>query len=113
MGDEPGRTLCRPDDPLLLGYFLVDDPAWARHPTGAGWEGPLAEIAQAYATAAIRRHDPDHLLLGDRFGTRAGGPGRGARRRGRARGRHCRSTRVDAEIAEIACPAAGVASSGA
>lgn len=75
--DHLARTLCRPEDPLLLGYFLVDGPAWARHPTGAGWPGPLAETAEAYyatATAAIRRHDPDHLILGDRFGTKAGAP---------------------------------------
>jgi hypothetical protein len=75
--DHLARTLCRPDDPLLLGYYLVDGPAWTGHPTGAGWDGPLAEIAEAYyatAAAAIRRHDPGHLLLGDRFGTRAGAP---------------------------------------
>ncbi|QRP49495.1 agarase [Amycolatopsis sp. FDAARGOS 1241] len=76
--DHLARTLCRPDDPLLLGYFLVDGPAWAGHPTGAGWAGPLAEIAEAYyatATAAIRRHDQNHLILGDRYGTKAGAPG--------------------------------------
>lgn len=75
--DHLARTICRPDDPLLLGYVLVDGPAWRSHPTGAGFDGPLAEIAEAYyatAAAAVRRHDPNHLLLGDRYGTRAGAP---------------------------------------
>lgn len=75
--DHLARTTCRPDDPLLLGYFLVDGPAWSGHSTGAGWDGPLEDSARAYyrvATEAIRRHDPNHLILGDRYGTRAGAP---------------------------------------
>ncbi|MDA4891923.1 hypothetical protein PFZ55_34095 [Streptomyces sp. MS2A] len=76
--DHLARTLCRPDDPLLLGYFLVDVPSWYRHPTGAGYpESDLPRIAEAYyrvATEAIRRHDPHHLILGDRYGTRTGVP---------------------------------------
>jgi hypothetical protein len=76
--DHLARTLCRPDDPNLLGYFLVDVPGWGRHPAGDGY--PAAElpaIAEAYyrvATQAIRRHDPHHLILGDRYGTRAAVP---------------------------------------
>ncbi|GAA3439782.1 agarase [Kutzneria kofuensis] len=75
--DHLARTICRPDDPLLLGYFLVDGPAWEGHHSGRGWAGPLREVAQAYyrvATEAIRRHDPNHLILGDRYGTKAGAP---------------------------------------
>ncbi|WP_158168417.1 agarase [Mycolicibacterium smegmatis] len=72
--DHLARITCRPDDPNLLGYFLVDVPCWGRHPTGAGYPpGELAAIADAYyrtATEAIRRHDPHHLILGDRYGTR-------------------------------------------
>ena len=76
--DHLARTTCRPGDPNLLGYFLVDGPVWGAHPAGGGFEdGELAEIAAAYyetATAAIRRHDPSHLILGDRYGTKAGAP---------------------------------------
>ncbi|MEU8235267.1 hypothetical protein AB0C12_37230 [Actinoplanes sp. NPDC048967] len=76
--DHLARTLCRPDDPHLLGYFLVDVPAWGAHPTGAGYPAEdLGTIAEAYyrvATEAIRRHDPHHLILGDRYGLRAGVP---------------------------------------
>jgi hypothetical protein len=76
--DHLARTTCRPDDPNLLGYFLVDAPSWSRHPTGAGYDHfHLAEIAEAYfatASKAIRRHDERHLLFGDRLGTRADVP---------------------------------------
>ncbi|MFD9734654.1 agarase [Umezawaea sp. NPDC059074] len=76
--DHLARTTCRPDDPNLLGYFLVDGPAWSGHPAGGGYpEAELAEIAGAYyrvAAEAIRRHDPHHLVLGDRYGTVAGVP---------------------------------------
>lgn len=72
--DHLARVTCRPDDPNLLGYFLVDVPCWERHPTGLAYPpGELAAIADAYyrtATGAIRRHDPNHLILGDRYGTR-------------------------------------------
>jgi hypothetical protein len=76
--DHLARTLCRPEDRNLLGYFLVDVPCWGRHPTGGGHPArELPAIAEAYyrvATGAIRRHDPHHLILGDRYGTRAGVP---------------------------------------
>ncbi|MFI5783888.1 agarase [Nocardia sp. NPDC051570] len=76
--DYLARTLCRPDDPNLLGYFLVDVPSWEMHPTGTGFaRTELKTIAHAYyraATEAIRRHDPQHLILGDRYGLRAGVP---------------------------------------
>lgn len=70
--DHLARTICRPGDPNLLGYFLVDVPTWdGYHPA------ELASVAEAYyrvAAEAIRRHDPDHLILGDRYGMRAGLP---------------------------------------
>jgi len=76
--DHLARTHCRPADPNLLWYFFVDVPCWGRHPTGAGYpDDQLAAIAEAYysvAAAAIRRHDPHHLILGDRYGTRVGVP---------------------------------------
>ncbi|WP_411126569.1 hypothetical protein [Streptomyces sp. x-19] len=76
--DHLARTRCRPNDPNLIGYFLVDAPAWAQHPAGSGYSSDeLAEIADAYyrvSTEAIRRHDPHHLILGDRYGTRGGIP---------------------------------------
>lgn len=76
--DHLARTVCRPDDPNLLGYFLVDVPCWGPHPAGGGFPpDELPAIAEAYyrvATEAIRRHDPHHLILGDRYGTRAGVP---------------------------------------
>ncbi|WP_205699043.1 hypothetical protein [Conexibacter sp. SYSU D00693] len=76
--DHLARTTCRPDDPLLLGYFLVDVPVWRAHAAGGGFAArELEEVAEAYyrtAAEAIRRHDPHALVLGDRFGTRVGVP---------------------------------------
>jgi hypothetical protein len=65
------------DDPNLIGYFLTDGPCWDGHPTGAGFTIPVDRAASAYyetVTNAIRRYDPDHLVLGDRYGIRAGMP---------------------------------------
>ncbi|MFI1920468.1 agarase [Nocardia sp. NPDC020380] len=69
-------------NPLLLGYVLTDAPRWQNHPSGAGFidsDSPdrLYELAQAYyraVTTAIRRYDPHHLILGDRYGVVAGMP---------------------------------------
>ncbi|MEV5721963.1 agarase [Amycolatopsis mediterranei] len=69
-------------NPLLLGYFLTDAPRWQGHPSGAGFTGAespdrLHELAEAYyrtITTAIRRYDPHHLILGDRYGLVAGMP---------------------------------------
>jgi hypothetical protein len=76
--DYLARTICRPDDENLLGYFLVDGPGWQGHPSGRGFPADeLPAIAEAYyrvACEAIRRHDPHHLILGDRHGMRAGVP---------------------------------------
>lgn len=76
-------ALCdgRADDPDLIGYFYVDIPAWLRHSTGrtfpqlvglagAARDRQLADIAHKYyevTTAAVRRHDSAHLILGDRY----------------------------------------------
>jgi len=72
------------DDPKLIGYFYVDCPTWVhcRHPelkgplfdpaklkTKAGRE-ELSRLATRYYKVchdAIRRYDPNHLILGDRY----------------------------------------------
>lgn len=69
------------ESPSLLGYFLVDIPAWLPHASGHDFpeltglsgsarETKLYDVASRYyetITAAIRRYDPDHLILGDRY----------------------------------------------
>jgi len=81
--DYLARSICLPHvgSRDLIGYLLTDGPGWARHPSGAGFgaadDAELERIAERYfatVTAAIRRYDPDHLILGDRFGTVAGMP---------------------------------------
>ena len=72
------------DDPKLIGYFYVDCPAWVHAPkpqfkgplfdpgllqTPAGRER-LFELAGRYyevTRQAVRRYDPNHLILGDRY----------------------------------------------
>jgi hypothetical protein len=91
----------RKDDPYLLGYFLGNEPPWpgresvavdailAAPPSAiqaelrrylASGDTPQRRkdfLVQAYVkfietiTAAIRRHDPNHLSLGLRFGSSA------------------------------------------
>jgi hypothetical protein len=88
----------RKDDPYLLGYFLGNEPPWPGHESVAvdailaGRESPLQqelrkflaagdtperrrtflyEVYRQFAeavTGAIRKHDPNHLSLGLRFG---------------------------------------------
>ncbi len=88
-------------DPWLLGYFLGNEPPWPGRETVAadailhGPASPLQAALQAFladgdtaerrrdflyqtyakfveaATAAIRKHDPNHLTLGLRFGSAA------------------------------------------
>ena len=71
-------------DPDLIGYFYVDCPTWVhcppKNPKGA-WFDParlqsaagrreLSAMAQRYYQVthdAVRRYDPDHLILGDRY----------------------------------------------
>lgn len=88
--DYLARSVCLPhaEQPGLIGYFLVDGPCWDGHPTGAGFpalrgldpssrRAALFDLATAYyetVTRHIRRHDPNHLILGDRYGQRAGLP---------------------------------------
>ncbi len=73
------------DDPKLIGYFYVDCPTWVHCPEHARWRGPvfdpakletesgrqeLSELAARYYQVthdAIRRYDPHHLILGDRY----------------------------------------------
>lgn len=71
----------REEDADLIGYFSVDIPAWLRHSTGRTFpqleglsgrerENRLSDIARKYyevTTEAIKRHDPAHLILGDRY----------------------------------------------
>src|SRR5260370_1337639 len=89
------------DDPYVLGYFLGNEPPWPGRESVAvdaiftGPESALKKAAQAFlaegdsperrkaflyqsyqkfveaATAAIRKHDPNHLSLGLRFGSSA------------------------------------------
>ena len=91
----------RKDDPYVLGYFLGNEPPWPGRESVAvdailaGPESALKKAAQAFlaegdsperrkaflyqayqrfveaATAAIRKHDPNHLSLGLRFGSSA------------------------------------------
>ncbi len=72
----------------LIGYFLVDIPAWLPHASGRFWPGfdnlsPAAHDAKLYdvadkyyrtITEAIRRYDPNHLILGDRYNGNKGIP---------------------------------------
>jgi hypothetical protein len=76
------------DSPDLLGYFLVDIPAWLPHASGADFlelrgldpgerEKRLYDVASRYyetIVTAIRRYDPDHLILGDRYNGNKGIP---------------------------------------
>lgn len=72
------------DDPNLIGYFYSDCPQWVHSPrpemkppwfdperlqTKSGRE-ELARMAERYYAVtreSIRRYDPNHLILGDRF----------------------------------------------
>ena len=73
------------DDRNLIGYFYSDCPTWVHHRDDNAWRGPifdperlkseagrreLADLAAHYyktAHDAIRRYDPHHLILGDRY----------------------------------------------
>lgn len=72
----------------LIGYFLVDIPGWIPHAAGRFWPGfeglsqaehdaKLFDVAKTYyktITKAIRRYDPNHLILGDRYNGNKGIP---------------------------------------
>lgn len=88
--DHVARTHCMrmKDDPNLIGYFLIDCPTWIHTRPQNEWRGPLFDPERAqtlegrkalfdlasryYRTChdAIRRYDPDHLILGDRYDAR-------------------------------------------
>ncbi|MGN7799557.1 agarase [Leifsonia sp. 22587] len=82
--DYLARSICLPhaDSDRLVGYVLTDGPSWIRHPTGDAFPGAdddeeleaIAETYYATLVGAIRQYDPEHLVLGDRFGTTAGLP---------------------------------------
>ena len=73
------------DDPNLIGYFYSDCPTWTHDRAENKWRGPIfdpekleseagrdelkALAKQYYKTThdAIRRHDKNHLILGDRY----------------------------------------------
>ena len=76
------------DDPKLIGYFYVDCPTWVHTHPHSRWRGPLfdhrqleseegrarlTDLATSYYRTlhdAIRRYDPHHLILGDRYEAR-------------------------------------------
>ena len=73
------------EDPQLIGYFYSDCPTWVHERDANRWRGSifdperlktetgrreLRELAKLYYQTthdAIRRHDPHHLILGDRY----------------------------------------------
>src|SRR5262249_53769739 len=73
------------DDPRLMGYFYIDCPTWVHVRTANAWKGPLFDPDRLASAAgrdalralagryyrvthdAIRRYDPHHLILGDRY----------------------------------------------
>jgi hypothetical protein len=72
------------DDPKLIGYFYVDCPTWVHcpdwNPKGPWFDPTLLESEQGRAEVrraseryyrvthdAVRRYDPHHLILGDRY----------------------------------------------
>jgi len=73
------------NDPHLVGYFYLDCPTWIHTIKESAWKGPLFDpkrlatpkgkkalfdlASQYYKIThdAIRRHDPHHLILGDRY----------------------------------------------
>jgi hypothetical protein len=69
--DRLAREICVQlrDDPYLIGYFYSDTPNWPLWAEQAGQER-IAAVARRYYEvigAAIRRYDPNHLILGDRL----------------------------------------------
>jgi len=79
------RSTCvdHAEDKNLIGYFLVDVPAWEGHRTGAYFPTagePITEkrtrkLADKYYETIcgyIRKYDPNHLILGDRYNGKSG-----------------------------------------
>lgn len=85
--DYVARSYCAEvkDDPNLIGYFFSDCPVWIHNRPHNKWRGPMFDPAkldtnkgreelskkakQYYKTIhdAIRKYDPNHLILGDRY----------------------------------------------
>lgn len=73
------------DDPKLIGYWYSDCPTWTWNRPHNKWRGPmfdpgklkseagkkeLHDLARHYYQVthdAIRRYDPNHLIMGDRY----------------------------------------------
>ena len=84
------RSICfdHADSKNLIGYFLVDIPAWLPHSSGEDFpalkgldednrDQKLFELASKYyetITRHIRSYDPNHLILGDRYNGNKGIP---------------------------------------
>jgi hypothetical protein len=84
------RSICadHSDSKNLIGYFLVDIPAWIRHASGRDFPSlkdlnekersdKLFEVASKYyetITKHFRKYDPNHLILGDRYNGNKGIP---------------------------------------
>ena len=84
------RNVCfdHADSKNLIGYFLVDIPSWFPHASGRFFEGlagltgktydsKLYDVASKYyetITKHIRKYDPNHLILGDRYNGNKGIP---------------------------------------
>ncbi|MGW5248374.1 hypothetical protein ACWEQN_31895 [Streptomyces sp. NPDC004129] len=88
--DHLARRICgeHRDDARLIGYFFVDIPSWLPHASGRNFPGleglspaeydrRLSDIARKYyevTTASVRKVDPNHLILGDRYNGNKGIP---------------------------------------
>ena len=84
------RSICldHADNGNLLGYFLCDIPSWLPHASGRFFKGfdglseeahatKLYDVASKYyetITGHVRAHDPNHLVLGDRYNGNKGIP---------------------------------------
>lgn len=85
--DYVARSYCAEvkNDPNLIGYFFSDCPTWIHNSRQNEWRGPmfdpkkletqegrdeLSRMAKQYYKTihdAIRKYDPNHLILGDRY----------------------------------------------
>ncbi len=85
--DYVARAYCAEvkNDPNLIGYFFSDCPTWIHDRPDNQWRGPMFDpeklqtqegkdelskmATQYYKTIhdAIRKYDPNHLILGDRY----------------------------------------------